>query len=198
MRRSGSCIRVLCALAVFVASAFGCAAQDGPRATLRLLDLAGKPIDPLAGDAARARVFLFAATDCPISNRYAPEVRRLHEKFAQRGVSFFLVYPDPDTDADAIRGHHAEYGYTMPALQCSRPTASWSTGAGSTTGTSPSARSARNRRRATWKTPWRRRWPAGRSLALRRRPSAALSRRWTKDAPIVFGHCSRALIPTAW
>jgi hypothetical protein len=30
----------------------------------------------------KAIVFLFTSTDCPISNRYAPDVRRLATKFA--------------------------------------------------------------------------------------------------------------------
>src|SRR5258706_7607896 len=41
-------------------------------------------------------VCLFTRTDCPISNSYAPEMRRIHEKFSPRGVAFYLVYPDPD------------------------------------------------------------------------------------------------------
>ena len=35
--------------------------------------------------APRRSVLLFVSTDCPISNRYAPELRRLRERFAPRG-----------------------------------------------------------------------------------------------------------------
>ena len=45
--------------------------------------------------AARARIFLFARADCPITNRYAPELQRISKEFAGRGVDFWLVYPDP-------------------------------------------------------------------------------------------------------
>jgi hypothetical protein len=62
-------------------------------------------------------VFLLARTDCPISNRYAPEVRRLHQKFTSRGVRFWLVYPDPDESAGAIRKHLRRYGYPTGALR---------------------------------------------------------------------------------
>jgi len=56
-------------------------------------------------------VLIFVSTDCPISNRYAPEIIRLHDEFTSRGVRFRLVYPNPlDTDA-AIDRHRAEYGY---------------------------------------------------------------------------------------
>lgn len=58
-------------------------------------------------------VLVFATTDCPISNRYAPEVQRLAGRFAGK-VEFKLVYPVPtDTDA-AIREHVKTFGYTMP------------------------------------------------------------------------------------
>src|SRR5262245_62043492 len=42
------------------------------------LDLEGHRIHPFQADDAKAIVFLFVNADCPISNRYAPEVRRLH------------------------------------------------------------------------------------------------------------------------
>src|SRR5512134_2888472 len=44
-------------------------------------DLEGRAVSPLDDDVA-ATVLLFTRTDCPISNRYAPEVRRLHDRFA--------------------------------------------------------------------------------------------------------------------
>jgi hypothetical protein len=56
-------------------------------------------------------VLIFVSTDCPVSNRYAPEISRLYQEFAARGVNFQLVYPNPlDTDA-AIAKHLEEYGY---------------------------------------------------------------------------------------
>ena len=79
------------------------------------LDLEGRAVSPLDDDAAVA-VLLFTRTDCPISNRYAPEVRRLHDRFAPRGVRFWLVYPDPKATADGIRKHLADYAYPMGAL----------------------------------------------------------------------------------
>ena len=32
-------------------------------------------------------VLIFVSTDCPISNRYAPEIKRLHDEFAAAGAS---------------------------------------------------------------------------------------------------------------
>ena len=62
-------------------------------------------------------VCLFTRTDCPVSNSYAPEVRRIYEKFSPRGVSFYLVYPDPDESAAVITEHLKEYSYPFGALR---------------------------------------------------------------------------------
>jgi hypothetical protein len=56
-------------------------------------------------------VLIFVSTDCPISNRYAPEIKRLHDEFAAKGVRFRLVYPNPLDDAAAISRHVVDYGY---------------------------------------------------------------------------------------
>ena len=74
--------------------------------------LSGAPVDALRAPAgSKAIVFLFTSTDCPISNRYAPEVRRIAEAFAPRGVTFRLVYPNPAEDAAAIREHMSAFAY---------------------------------------------------------------------------------------
>ena len=91
---------------------------DEPAATgLQLLDLDGRQIEPLRAKDAKAIVFIFIRTDCPISNRYAPELRRLHEKFAKSGVRFWLVYPDPGETSVIIRNHMKEYEYRLSALR---------------------------------------------------------------------------------
>src|SRR5580698_613336 len=57
------------------------------------------------------QVFVFVRTDCPITNRYAPELRRIATEFQGRHVAFYLVYPDPDTNKRAIENHMAEFGF---------------------------------------------------------------------------------------
>ena len=57
-------------------------------------------------------MLVFVTTDCPIANRYAPEVQRLAERFAGR-VEFKLVYPVPSDSDAAIREHLKKFGYTM-------------------------------------------------------------------------------------
>jgi peroxiredoxin len=91
---------------------------DEPAANdLRLPDLDGRQIEPLRAKAAKAIVFIFIRTDCPLSNRYAPEVRRLDNKFAKSGVRFWLVYPDPGESGEIIRNHIKEYEYRLKALR---------------------------------------------------------------------------------
>ena len=84
---------------------------------LQLLDLTGRRLNPLQTIEAKALVFLFTRTDCPISNRYAPEVRRLEEKFAAKGVTFWLVYPNPYESVESIQKHIKAYGYGSGVLR---------------------------------------------------------------------------------
>jgi hypothetical protein len=83
-------------------------------AAIALPTLDGKRVDPLTNTHAKAVVLLFTRSDCPISNRYAAEVERLHGRF--REFDFWLVYVDPSQTEDAIRNHVREYGYRFGAL----------------------------------------------------------------------------------
>ncbi|MEE3260018.1 MAG: redoxin domain-containing protein [Candidatus Latescibacterota bacterium] len=89
-------------------------ASAGPQA---VLDLADRSVDPFAAADAKATVLVFVRTDCPISNRYAPEMRRLFDLYAPRDVAFWLVYVDPTETAAEIGHHLAEYDYPLPALR---------------------------------------------------------------------------------
>jgi len=86
--------------------------------SLTVFDLDNRAVDPFkAAGGAKATVFLFTSTDCPISNRYAPEVQRVYRAFAPKGVRFFLVYPNPADTPDAIRVHAKSFGYAADALR---------------------------------------------------------------------------------
>jgi hypothetical protein len=65
------------------------------------------PFHPAPGT--KATVLLFVSSTCPVSNRYAPDFRRLSDEYSKAGVAFWLIYPDPaDTDKD-IHDHTAEF-----------------------------------------------------------------------------------------
>lgn len=81
------------------------------------LDLAGKPVDPFAEKNAAATVLIFVSNDCPIANRYIPEMRRLRNTYAARGVNFWMVHADPAETPAAIRDHDRQFDLTIPALR---------------------------------------------------------------------------------
>ena len=87
-------------------------------ADVRVRDLDDRPIDPFNAPAGtKAIAFIFVSVECPISNRYAPEVRRLYDKFTAQGITFSLVYPNPVEPVAAIRRHLKDYSYPMRALR---------------------------------------------------------------------------------
>jgi len=65
---------------------------------------------------ARAVVLFFVTTDCPLSNGYAPEMNRIEQTYAPRGVRFYAVQGDTTIPEDEVRRHALEYGYRFPAL----------------------------------------------------------------------------------
>jgi len=105
---------LLC-LAYFLTAPLGHANEA--LATKSALDLAGKAVDPLDNITNRAVVLIFVASECPISNGYAPELKRLNEKFAPKEVKFWLVYPNADDTAGVIRRHAREYQLQLEALR---------------------------------------------------------------------------------
>jgi hypothetical protein len=72
------------------------------------VDLHGKAQDPFTGQA-RARVFIYVRTDCPLTDRYAPELTRIASEFAGRQVEFWLIYPDPAETVSGIEAQLAQY-----------------------------------------------------------------------------------------
>ncbi len=100
-------VRLTVAAALILAAAAGSAAQP----LVRGLD--GAPVAPLGNDAP-ATVLLFTAVDCPISNRYAPEVRRLTARYAASGVRIWLVYANRDELPAAARAHATAFDYGLP------------------------------------------------------------------------------------
>ena len=65
---------------------------------------------------AKGLVLIFISTDCPVSNRYAPEIQRLSQEFGPKGLEFRLVYPNADETAEVARKHLADFKYQIPAL----------------------------------------------------------------------------------
>jgi hypothetical protein len=78
--------------------------------SLTVRDLAGAE-HSAAESQAKATVWLFIAHDCPISNGYAPEIRRIVEAYAPCGVCVNLVYAESGLDLAALRQHARDHDF---------------------------------------------------------------------------------------
>jgi hypothetical protein len=82
----------------------------------RIADINGRTLRPFE-PAGPAHVVFFVATDCPISNAYAPEIQRVCRDYASRGVGCSLIYEDVDLSPTPVRlerdvrRHVLEFGY---------------------------------------------------------------------------------------
>jgi hypothetical protein len=118
-------VGVVCAAAAMIAAARGVASVE-------IAGIDGRTLTPFA-PAGTASVIFFVATDCPISNGYAPEIQHVCRDYASRGVNCALMYEDLETEADVqktgrsgprgpgtldttVRRHLREFAYgDMPA-----------------------------------------------------------------------------------
>lgn len=92
--------------------------EAAPAGAPHIPDLDNHLVDPFQAPAGiKAIVFLFVSVECPISNRYAPEIRRLHDAFATRGLALRVVYPNPAESPAMIRAHVKDYGLPPVALR---------------------------------------------------------------------------------
>jgi hypothetical protein len=73
-------------------------------------DIDGRPVTPFAPSGA-AHVLFFVASDCPVSNSYAPEIQRVCKVYASKGIACSLAYEDVTIDAAAVRRHMEAFAY---------------------------------------------------------------------------------------
>ena len=81
-----------------------------------LLDAAGRKHTAREWKAARAVTLFFIGAECPISNRYAPEINRLVAAYSAHGVAFYGVYSDTDIGPAVASRHAQDYGFGFPVL----------------------------------------------------------------------------------
>ena len=75
-----------------------------------------KDEDPWVAARGKVVVLIFVRTDCPIANRYAPEIQRLRDAHVA-DAAFWMVYPDKKETAEVIREHQHEFRLTLPVLR---------------------------------------------------------------------------------
>src|SRR5258707_13765310 len=86
--------------------------------SVKLRNLAGQLVDPLQpSPPAKAIVLLFVSTECPYSNRSAPEIQRVVAEFEPKGVRFWLIYPNPTDTPELVRAHLKAFRYPGIALR---------------------------------------------------------------------------------
>ena len=95
---------------------WSCAAATGTLPQFALNDTTGRVHTPAEWAAKRAVVLLFVSTDCPLSNRYVPELKRIESAYGPRGVAFYAVQGDATIAVEEVRRHAKEFAYTFPYL----------------------------------------------------------------------------------
>ena len=99
-----------------IAALLGAAAYGAGLPGFTLADTAGASHTQAEWHSAKAVVLYFITTDCPISNGYVPEMNRIAQDYAARGVRFYGVIADTMTPVADVRKHVQEFGYTFPVL----------------------------------------------------------------------------------
>src|SRR5450432_449302 len=64
----------------------------------------------------KAVLLYFVTVDCPVGNSYVPEMNRLREAYAGRGIAFFAVQADPTVAEPEVVRYARDYGYSFPLL----------------------------------------------------------------------------------
>ncbi len=82
---------------------------------IELKGLKNESIFPFQNSKAKATVFLFVCTDCPVACRYVPELNKIYEDYQKKGVNFWLVYADEREPPETIEKHLKEYKHKISA-----------------------------------------------------------------------------------
>jgi peroxiredoxin len=108
MRRAALCIL---AAALLVAHAAVAAAPD-----FQLRDTTGAMHSRADWRGAKAVVLVFVTTDCPVANSYVPEMNRIRNEYAARGVLMWAVQAETSTPEVEVARYATEYHYGFPLL----------------------------------------------------------------------------------
>jgi peroxiredoxin len=101
--------------AMAMGAMFVLAGQAGvPRFELR--DTGGAVHTPGEWTGHKAVLLIFVTTDCPVANSYVPEMNRIHEEYAPRGVLVLAVQAETTTPEPEVARYAKEYGYRFSLL----------------------------------------------------------------------------------
>jgi peroxiredoxin len=83
---------------------------------LHLRDTKGAIHTNAEWNSAKAVLLFFVTTDCPVGNSYVPEMNRIRDAYAARGVVVWAVQTDTTMAEPAVAKYAAEYRYGFPLL----------------------------------------------------------------------------------
>jgi peroxiredoxin len=89
-------------------------AASAPHFELR--DSTGAPHTTAEWASAKAAVVFFVTTDCPIGNSYVPEMNRIRQAYASRGVVVWAVQADPAVAGPVVAKYAVDFSYSFPLL----------------------------------------------------------------------------------
>jgi AhpC/TSA family len=69
----------------------------------------GERVTKLAPEGTLAVALFFVASDCPVSNRTFPEMKRIRESFSKRGVKVWFVYPNNTERVADVVAHQRDF-----------------------------------------------------------------------------------------
>ena len=105
----------LAVLCVSVSLCQDLVAQDRADPKIAVTDIRGQIQHPFEVKG-KASLIVFITHDCPISNAYAREIRRICDEYAGRAACY-LDYIDPNLTPQEIAKHMADYGHgDYPAI----------------------------------------------------------------------------------
>jgi len=81
-----------------------------------LRDSQGAVHTPAEWTAHKAVLLFFVTTDCPVANSYVPEMNRIHDAYAGRGVQVYAVQADTTAPDAAVARYAKDYQYGFPLL----------------------------------------------------------------------------------
>ncbi len=106
-------LRTTCRLAAALLLV-ACAWASSPRFGLR--DTQGSEHTPAEWNGKKAVLLLFVTTDCPVANSYVPEMNRIQDDYAGRGVLVWAVQADPTVPAADVVHYAHDYHYGFPLV----------------------------------------------------------------------------------
>ena len=101
---------------VFIAALLLTAICHAAPPAFKLHDTTGAAHSPSDWAGQKAVLLYFVTIDCPVGNSYVPEMNRLREAYAARGVAFYAVQADPSVAELAVAKYARDYRYSFPLL----------------------------------------------------------------------------------